>query len=188
MIGRLRHLDDAADLGDSLAPGDQLIGSALLRRGPSGQSFRMICSAVCLVRFMLESPAQAGRTRPLIQPRLVSGVHVSRSGETSRRQLLLGKVRCRQPEQILLPPELAVLLAEPAELGALLAVEQALVTGTGLAAIDAGLGHPPRQAAGRKAKPLGHGVAGKALLQTELHGLRVLQRREPAPCSGGVRH
>jgi hypothetical protein len=36
-------------------------------------------------------------------------------------------VRCRQPEKILLPPELAVLLAEPVELSALLAAEQTLV-------------------------------------------------------------
>ena len=36
VIGRLRHLDEAADLGDGLSPGDQLIGSALLRLGPSG--------------------------------------------------------------------------------------------------------------------------------------------------------
>ena len=28
----------------------------------------MICSAVCLVRFMVESPAQSGRLRTLIHP------------------------------------------------------------------------------------------------------------------------
>ena len=39
-------------------------------------SLRMICSAVCLVRFMVESPTQSGRLRSLIHPGLVSGVHV----------------------------------------------------------------------------------------------------------------
>ncbi len=37
----------------------------------------MICSAVCLVRFKVESPAQSGRLRTLIQPGPASGVHVS---------------------------------------------------------------------------------------------------------------
>ena len=37
---------------------------------------RMICSAVCLVRFMVESPAQSGRLRTLIHPGPISGVHV----------------------------------------------------------------------------------------------------------------
>ena len=32
MVGRLRHLDHAADLGDGLALGDQLLGGPLLRR------------------------------------------------------------------------------------------------------------------------------------------------------------
>jgi hypothetical protein len=35
---------------------------------------------VCLVRFMVESPAQSGRLRTLIHPGPVSGVHVNRSG------------------------------------------------------------------------------------------------------------
>jgi GDP-L-fucose synthase len=39
-------------------------------------SLRMICSAVCLVRFMVESPAQSGRLRTLIHPGPISGVHV----------------------------------------------------------------------------------------------------------------
>jgi hypothetical protein len=37
---------------------------------------RMICSAVCLVRFMVESPAKSGRLRTLIHPGPISGVHV----------------------------------------------------------------------------------------------------------------
>ena len=97
-------------------------------------------------------------------------------------------MRCRQPEKILLPPELAVLLAEPVELGALLAGEEPLVAGTGPTAINTGLPHPAGQAAGGKAKPLGHGIAGEALLHAELHGLRLLLRREPAACSGWVGH
>ena len=36
----------------------------------------MICSDVCLVRFMVESPAQSGRLKTLIHPGPVSGVHV----------------------------------------------------------------------------------------------------------------
>jgi hypothetical protein len=47
-------------------------------------------------------------------------------------------VRCRQPEKILLSPELAVLLAEPVELGTLFTGEEALVARTALAAVDAG--------------------------------------------------
>ena len=43
------------------------------------------------------------------------------------------------------------------------------------------LPHPAGQAAGGQAKPLGHGIAGEALLQPELHGLRHLLRCEPAP-------
>lgn len=40
-------------------------------------SLRMIYSAVCLVRFMVKSPAQSGRLRTLIHPGSVSGVHVN---------------------------------------------------------------------------------------------------------------
>jgi len=97
-------------------------------------------------------------------------------------------VRCRQPEQILFPSELTVLLPEPVEISALLAGEQALVAGTALAAIDTGLAHPARQAAGREAMPLSHGIEREALLQAELHGLGLLLRRGPAPGSGGVGH
>lgn len=37
----------------------------------------MMCSAVCLGRFMVKSPAQSGRLRTLIHPGPVSGVHVT---------------------------------------------------------------------------------------------------------------
>ena len=40
-------------------------------------SLRMIFSAVCLVRFMMESPAQPGRTRTLNNPGQISRVHVT---------------------------------------------------------------------------------------------------------------
>jgi hypothetical protein len=58
--------------------------------------------------------------------------------------------------------------------------------GGGLAIIDAGLPHLAGQASGGKPKPLGDGIAGEPLLQAELHSLRLLLRREPAPGSGGV--
>jgi hypothetical protein len=44
----------------------------------------MICSAVCLVRFMVKSPAQSGRLRTLIHPGPVSGVHVTRASGRAR--------------------------------------------------------------------------------------------------------
>jgi len=44
----------------------------------------MICSAVCLVRFMVKSPAQSGRLRTLIHPGPVSGVHVSAAPRVRR--------------------------------------------------------------------------------------------------------
>ena len=66
VIGRLRHLDHSADVGHGLAWA--ISCSAVL-------SLRMICSAVCLVRFMLVSPAQSGRLKTLIHPGPVSGGH-----------------------------------------------------------------------------------------------------------------
>jgi hypothetical protein len=77
-------------------------------------------------------------------------------------------VRCRQPEKILLPPELAVLLAEPVEIGPLLA-SGPLGFGDGLPAIDTDLPYPASEAAGRQAKAVGQGIAGEALLKTELN-------------------
>jgi len=56
---------------------------------------RMICSAVCLVRFMLRSPAQSGRLRTLIHPGLISGVHVRiTTEEVKPRASLLPDVIC----------------------------------------------------------------------------------------------
>jgi hypothetical protein len=68
---------------------------------------------------------------------------------------------CRQPEKNLLSPELSYLHAEPAEMSLFLPGEEAEVTGTGLAPINAGLPHPTAQATGGKAKPFSDGVAGK---------------------------
>lgn len=39
-------------------------------------SLRMICSAVCLVRFMVKSPARSVRLRTLIHPEPLSVVNV----------------------------------------------------------------------------------------------------------------
>jgi hypothetical protein len=36
VVGGLRHLDDAAGVGDGLALGEQLLSGPLLRRSPSG--------------------------------------------------------------------------------------------------------------------------------------------------------
>lgn len=94
-------------------------------------------------------------------------------------------MRCRQPEKILFPPEFLFLLTEPVELGALLSTEQPLVFGVWLAAVDSCLPDPAGQAAGRQAKALCDGVAGKVFLQAELNSLRLLLRREPASALGG---
>ena len=74
-------------------------------------------------------------------------------------------MRCRQPEKILFPPELTVLLTQPGQFSPLIAGEQALFTGACLAAIDTGLPYPAGQAAGGKPKPLSNGIAGEALLR-----------------------
>ncbi len=68
---------------------------------------------------------------------------------------------CLKPEKILFHPELPHLLAEPGQFDPLLAREQALVPGTGLAPIDVGLTDPAGQAAGGKAEPLSNGIAGE---------------------------
>jgi hypothetical protein len=98
----------------------------------------------------------------------------------------LAKCAAASLKKSLLPPELAVLLAEPVELSAFLAGEQELGPGAGLTEVNPGLAHPARQAAGRRPKALSEGIAGEALLKAELHGLRLLLRREPTPCSGEI--
>jgi hypothetical protein len=86
-------------------------------------------------------------------------------------------VRRRQPEKILLPPELPDLLAEPVELGTLLTGEETLVARTALAAVDAGLPYSAGQAAGGKAESLGHGIAEEALLHAASAFCCVVNRR-----------
>lgn len=71
MVGRLPHLDDAADVGDCLALGDQLLGHF---------SLRIIRPAVCQVRFMVVSPAQFGHLSTLIHPVLMTGLYVIFTG------------------------------------------------------------------------------------------------------------
>ena len=105
-------------------------------------------------------PAAAARPSSHCGPDPVAGTarrwnadqQADQSGETFRRQLLFGKVRCRQAEKILLPPEFPVLLAEPVELIAFLAGQDAVVSGSSLAAVDTGLANPAGQAAGVQAK------------------------------------
>ena len=59
--------------------------------------------------------------------------------KTFRRQLLPGKVRCRQLEKILFPLELTVFFAQTVEFSALVARQLALIGGSDISAIDAGL-------------------------------------------------
>jgi hypothetical protein len=59
-------------------------------------------------------------------------------GETFWRQLLLGKVRFRQPEKILFPPQLAVFAAELHQFSSFRAGQRALATITELTTIDTG--------------------------------------------------
>jgi hypothetical protein len=61
-------LDGPAGDGNGIALGDQLL---------TGFELRMICSAVCVVRFMVESPAQFGRMRTLIYIKPAIGVYIS---------------------------------------------------------------------------------------------------------------
>ncbi len=76
MVGRLRHLDDAADIGGGLALGDQLLGSFEL----ADDLIRCVPGA-----FLVESPAQSGRLKTLIHPGLISGVHVRHPGMGEER-------------------------------------------------------------------------------------------------------
>jgi hypothetical protein len=49
----------------------------------------MISTAVCLVRFMVKSPAQSGRLRTLIHPGPVSQIQVNPTRPRQRAQLTL---------------------------------------------------------------------------------------------------
>ena len=74
MAGRLRHLDDTADLDDGLALSDHLFGGLEL----ADDLLRCV-----LVRFMVKSPAQSGRLMTLIHPGQTSGVDVIAIKKTS---------------------------------------------------------------------------------------------------------
>ena len=95
---------------------------------------------------------------------------------------------CRQPEKILLPPQLAVFLSQPGQFNSLLAGELSLIRGAKITTVDSCLPDPLGQAAGGKAKSLGHSVATEAFSQAELNGFLLLLRREPAPCLGWIGH
>jgi hypothetical protein len=107
------------------------------------------------------------------------------SCETSRRQLLLRKVRCRQPEKILFSPQLPILLAEAVELLALLCGQQAAIGRKVFSPVNPGLPHPAGQAAGRKIQAGGHFVARKVFPQAELHGFCLLLSGEMPPVLDG---
>jgi hypothetical protein len=53
-----RHLNNPADLLEGRGLGDQLLGGPAQSTSPSGWSWRMIDSAVCLVRVRAESQTQ----------------------------------------------------------------------------------------------------------------------------------
>ena len=88
----------------------------------------------------------------------------------------LCKVRCRQPEKILFPPQLPVLLAEAVELLALLCGEQAPIDGASFPSVDAGLPDPAREGAGRDVQSPGDFTARDVLPEAEIHRLRLLYR------------
>ena len=97
-------------------------------------------------------------------------------------------MRCRQPEKILLPPELSVFLAQPGKFSPFLAGELTMFRRAKVTPVNAGLPHPLGQAAVGQSQPLGHSGAAEPLTEAELYGLLPLLRREPAPCLGWVGH
>jgi len=97
-------------------------------------------------------------------------------------------VRCRQPEKILLSPELAVFLAQTGQLSPLVAGELILLRGAKVAPVNAGLAHPLGQVAVGQSQPLGHSGAAEALTEAERYGLLLLLVREPASALGRVVH
>ena len=102
--------------------------------------------------------------------------------------MLFCKVRCRQPEKILFPPELAVFLAQAGQFSPFLAGELTLFRGAKVTAIDWSLPHPLSQAAVEQSELLGHSCAAEPLTEAELYGLLPLLRRKPAPGLGRVGH
>ena len=63
---------------------------------------------------------------------------------------------CRQPEKILLPPQLSVFLSQPGQFSSLVAGQLALIRRAKITPVDSSLPNPLGQAAGGKSQPLGH--------------------------------
>jgi hypothetical protein len=101
-----------------------------------------------------------------------------RSCETSRRQLLLSKVRYRQHETILLSPEITDLLAELDQFCPLIAGERPLLRGTQLTMVDSCLTIPLSQSAVGQAKPLRHSCVAKAFTEPKGYSLWFLLCRK----------
>jgi hypothetical protein len=97
-------------------------------------------------------------------------------------------VCCRQPEKILLPPQLSVFLSQPGQFSSLVAGELTLIRRTKITPVDSSLPNPLGQAAGGKSQPLGHSVATEVFSQAELNRFLLLLRREPATCLGWIGH
>jgi hypothetical protein len=115
----------------------------------------------------------------------------TRSGETSRRQLLFCKESCRQPEKILLPPELTVFPTELSQFSPLLAGELTLIGCTEITTVDAGLANPLGQAAVGQPQPLRHSRAAEPLTEAKGNGLLVWPAEDShSPWTGfrGPRH
>ena len=72
-------------------------------------------------------------------------------------------MRCRQLEKILFPLELTVFFAQTVEFSALVARQLALIGGSDVAAIDAGLADPLGQGAVGHAQSLGNSPASQVL-------------------------
>jgi len=97
-------------------------------------------------------------------------------------------VSCRQPEKILLPPELTVFLAKLGQFSPLVAGELTLVRRAEITTVDAGLPYPLGQAAVGESQPLRNSRAAEPLTEAKSNGLSFLLRREPAPGLGRVGH
>ena len=75
---RLCHHEEAEDFGEAASLCDQLLVGLRQSKSPSGLDLRLICSAVCLMRFMVGCPYQPGRLRILIDPgQLAGGAHAT---------------------------------------------------------------------------------------------------------------
>ena len=83
-------------------------------------------------------------------------------------------MRCRQPEKILFPPELAVFTAELHQFSAFLAGQWALAGTTELTAIDTGLTDPLGQAAHWNTEALGQVLYTHYVLPFQVAGLVLL--------------